>query len=249
MVVQFSIVPRKALLLAMALWAVFAVDEDQKLKAKLFASYSADVLPSLPLNVSMQINILSIETLDIVTGTAKLSVFLRSEWIDPALTWNPSDYGGQEYTYYPTEAILSKPIYVPEIYCSTCLSNSFTFTRARGNYTGGVFWSRYGTITILVPFSVENFPYDSQTIGMNFYLWGLPRSMIALWPMDPLILMDPENYISNVEWDITEFNHHVFTQIQRGKSRPLRASVQEWRCRASTCRSRRSGSRRRWRRA
>lgn len=78
MVVQLSNASRRVLFLALALCTVLAVDEDQKLKEKLFADYSADVLPSLPLNVSMQINILSIETLDIVTGVAKLSVFLRS---------------------------------------------------------------------------------------------------------------------------------------------------------------------------
>ena len=128
----------------------------------------------------MQLNILAVETLDIVAGQARMAVYLRTEWIDPRLAWNPDDYNGLENTFFGTDPVLSRFIYTPEVYCSTCVSNSFTYTRARGNYTGGIFWSRYGILTIILPFNVKNFPYDTQTVSMNFYLWGLPEEMQQL---------------------------------------------------------------------
>ena len=101
-------------------------------------------------------------------------------------------------TFFVTNPVLKRRIYIPEVYCSSCQSSTFTWTRAQGYYTGQIFWTQYGQLTIIMPYALDNFPYDTQKMEMTFYVWGLPNYMATISPGEPAIIVDGNNYIENV---------------------------------------------------
>ena len=166
----------------------------------LMNSYKSYVMPDIPINVTMQMSLLAINSLDILNGLANLEVYMRLWWQDDRLTWNPSTYEGIEEMQFLTDVVYkTNLIWVPEIFCARCLSDTLSATKAVANYTGGVYWRRHGVVSVGLPFALDDYPYDKQTLEMSFFGWSMPINYMNLSTNGDF---DYSHTIKNIQWDI-----------------------------------------------
>ena len=55
--------------------------------------------------MDVSLHLLSIHELDEVSETLKSTGYLEIYWKDDFLTWNPADYGGLQYSFFPQDDI------------------------------------------------------------------------------------------------------------------------------------------------
>lgn len=97
------------------------------------------------------------------------SMWLRHEWTDPRLRWDPSDVGGLNHTYLP-----SKDLWIPDIILYNNADGAFVIemmTKATVYYTGRIEWVPPAIYKSYCPINVEFFPFDQQECFMKFGSW------------------------------------------------------------------------------
>ena len=58
---------------------------------------------SAALNVSLDVYLLSINTVDVVSQMMEVAVYMEIQWTDEYMTWNPTDYNDITYFLRPQE--------------------------------------------------------------------------------------------------------------------------------------------------
>jgi len=133
------------------------------------------------LEVGFDINFHKIFDVSTAQSTADLLVWLRMNWTDPRLTWDPADYGGLEKTWFWIGDGIgiggeNSEIWTPDITLwnfATSLGDSMTDAHAQVNSDGSVYWSRPGHLIPACKFQgLENFPFDSLSCTMEFGSWA-----------------------------------------------------------------------------
>ena len=149
------------LLLAMLSSASLAIDRfEEKLKDDLMKGYLTYAAPTFPVNVTLGIDLTSLNQFDIVSGFGNMNLVFRTTWVDDRLKWEPRRYGGLEQIFFDTNKLVSPRIWTPDVLCTTCVKQALAQSTAIVMYTGQVIWGRYGNMQFLVPFSLSNFPFD-----------------------------------------------------------------------------------------
>ena len=49
-------------------------------------------------------------------------------------------------------------------------------------------WGRYGNFKVLVPFTLEHFPFDEQYFDLKFYPWSLKPPELNLLAAEPFLV-------------------------------------------------------------
>ncbi|KRY74112.1 Acetylcholine receptor subunit alpha-type unc-38 [Trichinella pseudospiralis] len=142
------------------------------------------------------------------------SVWLKQEWIDNKLIWDPQQYGGLSVLYVPAEMI-----WLPDIVLYNNAASNYNITittKATLHYTGLVRWEPPAIYKSM-------FPFDEQTCHLKFGSWSYTEAQIDLQHMDEAIEfvlelderddtwknitvvwngIDLSDYYPSVEWDI-----------------------------------------------
>ena len=142
----------------------------------------------LPVEVTVGLNVYKISDIQIDKQIMEINAWLRLSWIDPRLTWNPSDYGGIEQTVFYGEPMeSSSEIWVPDLELYTQTSSVYEAARkgTRVRYDGSAFLSRPALFTILCSFTdVQLFPYDKPACTLDFGGWAQSGSIVNYIPGD-----------------------------------------------------------------
>ncbi|XP_069138107.1 acetylcholine receptor subunit alpha-like [Argopecten irradians] len=141
------------------------------------------------------------------------SVWLRQEWIDGRLKWDPRAYGGLQVTHIP-----SNDLWRPDIVLYNNADGDFVvtlLTKAAVHFTGLVVWEPPVIYKSYCPINVEYFPFDMQECFMKFGTWTYDGHQVDLRHLcDSKAVMVGENeqvidrgidirdFYQNVEWDI-----------------------------------------------
>ncbi|OUC49499.1 putative acetylcholine receptor subunit alpha-type unc-38 [Trichinella nativa] len=149
------------------------------------------------------------------------SVWLKQEWIDNKLIWDPQQYGGLSVLYVPAEMI-----WLPDIVLYNNAASNYNITittKATLHYTGLVRWEPPAIYKSMCSINVEWFPFDEQTCHLKFGSWSYTEAQIDLQHMDEAIEfvlelderddtwknitvvwngIDLSDYYPSVEWDI-----------------------------------------------
>ena len=56
-------------------------------------------------DVKLQIRFYTVDKVDVAHGHMSVKIWLRLEWTDLRLAWNPEDYGGITYTFYTASGL------------------------------------------------------------------------------------------------------------------------------------------------
>lgn len=142
----------------------------------------------LPVEVTVGLNVYKISDIQIDKQIMEINAWLRLSWIDPRLTWNPSDYGGIEQTVFYGEPMEpDSEIWVPDLELYTQTSSVYEAARkgTRVRYDGSAFLSRPALFTILCSFTdVQLFPYDKPACTLDFGGWAQSGSIVNYIPGD-----------------------------------------------------------------
>ncbi|KAH3830114.1 acetylcholine receptor subunit alpha-type unc-63-like [Dreissena polymorpha] len=139
------------------------------------------------------------------------NLWLRHEWVDNRLRWDPNKYGGIQMTFIP-----SGELWRPDIVLYNNADGEFhvtLLTNAKVYNTGLIVWEPPAIYKAYCPINVEYFPFDQQECFMKFSSWTYDGRQIDLqhvsgpgvWEHDQMVIpkgVDLCDYYQNVEWDI-----------------------------------------------
>ncbi|KAM6149524.1 neuronal acetylcholine receptor subunit beta-3 [Erethizon dorsatum] len=191
-----SIIPSAA-----ARFSSIAENEDALLR-HLFHGYQKWVRPVLNSNDTIKVyfglKISQLVDVDEKNQLMTTNVWLKQEWTDHKLRWNPDEYGGIRSIKVPSESL-----WLPDI---------VLFENADGRFEGSlmtkVIVKANGTVTWTPPASYKSsctmdvtfFPFDRQNCSMKFGSWTYDGTMVDLILINENV--DRKDFFDNGEWEI-----------------------------------------------
>ncbi|TRY83525.1 hypothetical protein DNTS_016243, partial [Danionella cerebrum] len=128
------------------------------------------------------------------------NVWLKQEWNDYKLRWNPSEFDNVTSIRVPSEMI-----WVPDIVLYNNADGEFAvthMTKAQLFFTGRVSWVPPAIYKSSCSIDVTFFPFDQQNCKMKFGSWTYDRAKIDLEPMETAV--DLQDYWESGEWAIID---------------------------------------------
>ncbi|KAK2919801.1 neuronal acetylcholine receptor subunit alpha-5 isoform X1 [Channa argus] len=180
----------------------YAKAED-KLFKYLFDNYQKWVRPVEYLNQTIQVKFgLAISQLVDVDEKNQLmttNVWMKQEWSDMKLRWDPDDYLG-----ITTIRVPSDRIWLPDIVLYDNSDGHFegTVTKAVVKYDGTILWTPPANYKSACTIDVTFFPFDLQNCSMKFGSWTYDGSQVDIILQD--FHVDKQDYFDNGEWEIVK---------------------------------------------
>ncbi|XP_007890205.1 neuronal acetylcholine receptor subunit beta-3a isoform X2 [Callorhinchus milii] len=126
------------------------------------------------------------------------NVWLKQEWNDYKLAWDPDDYGGINAIRVPSESI-----WLPDIVLYENADGRFEgslMTKAIVKHNGAVKWTPPASYKSSCTIDVTFFPFDRQNCSMKFGSWTYDGSLVDLILVDENV--DRKDFFDNGEWEI-----------------------------------------------
>ncbi|KAM4836941.1 neuronal acetylcholine receptor subunit alpha-2 [Thomomys bottae] len=126
------------------------------------------------------------------------NVWLKQEWNDYKLRWNPADFGNITSLRVPSEMI-----WIPDIVLYNNADGEFAvthMTKAHVSSTGTVHWAPPAIYKSSCSIDVTFFPFDQQNCKMKFGSWTYDKAKIDLEQMEQTV--DLKEYWESGEWAI-----------------------------------------------
>jgi len=184
-----------------------AWDAETALLNDIFAVYNRLIRPvnsfTEPVLVTLSLEITQILDVDEKNQVIAVECWLRQQWRDVHLQWNPEQYKKIEQLHIPEELIWKPDIVM--------------FQNADGNFTGQfetkAILSANGQVNWEVPMifrssckiDVTYFPYDTQNCSLTFGSWTYDKEEVDLMMGDVQADSVLAKFVKNGEWDF----HHV----------------------------------------
>ncbi|KAL4228146.1 Neuronal acetylcholine receptor subunit [Mactra antiquata] len=207
------------LLFAVEVLGIKFISNEQRLHHQIMQEkqYNKLVPPPAPPNAKVLTVKLGVRLSQILEVSEKnqivtTKIWLKHEWLDMRLKWDPNDYGGLLYTNIPSD-----DLWRPDIILYNNADGDFNvtlLTKAKVYHTGLVHWEPPAIYKSYCPINVEFFPFDQQECFMKFSSWtydgneidlrhvredsGIHINNITIYPKG----IDLCEYSQNVEWDI-----------------------------------------------
>ncbi|TRZ13377.1 hypothetical protein HGM15179_013680, partial [Zosterops borbonicus] len=179
----------------------FIAKSEDRLFKHLFEDYQRWVRPVERLNDTIKIKFgLAISQLVDVDEKNQLmttNVWLKQEWIDVKLRWNPEDYAGITSIRVPSDSI-----WIPDIVLYDNADGRFegTSTKTVVKYDGTIAWTPPANYKSSCTIDVTFFPFDLQNCSMKFGSWTYDGSQVDLILEDYDV--DKRDFFDNGEWEI-----------------------------------------------
>ena len=129
-------------------------------------------------DVNIQIRFFKVQVVSAAEGWMRLKVWMRMQWVDSRLAWDPSQYGGVTTTYYQGDhfgGAETAEIWVPDLQAYNANSGmvmTLEPAAARVSYDGTVFFSRPGSLEVMCKFSgLVAFPFDQMKCVLEMGGW------------------------------------------------------------------------------
>ncbi|XP_028329390.1 neuronal acetylcholine receptor subunit alpha-5 isoform X2 [Gouania willdenowi] len=127
------------------------------------------------------------------------NVWMKQEWMDMKLRWNPNDYLG-----ITTIRVPSDRIWLPDVVLYDNSDGRFegTVTKAVVKYNGTISWTPPANYKSACTIDVTFFPFDLQNCSMKFGSWTYDGSQVDIILED--FHVDKQDYFDNGEWEIVK---------------------------------------------
>ncbi|MBN3325490.1 ACHA5 protein, partial [Atractosteus spatula] len=178
----------------------YAKTED-KLFKELFRNYQKWVRPVEHLNGTVRVKFgLAISQLVDVDEKNQLmttNVWLKQEWVDVKLRWNPDDYLGITSIRVPSDSI-----WIPDIVLYDNADGRFegSVTKTVVKFDGTISWTPPANYKSSCTIDVTFFPFDLQNCSMKFGSWTYDGTQVDIILED--FHVDKRDYFDNGEWEI-----------------------------------------------
>ncbi|XP_066926734.1 neuronal acetylcholine receptor subunit alpha-2-like isoform X2 [Clytia hemisphaerica] len=179
---------------------------EKRLHRHLFEGYDRENRPVNRdreiLNVTFWLALNQIVEVDTKGETMSIIAFLRQNWQDSYLSWDPNDFNNLTSTNISPDTV-----WVPDI----TLTNNAEYDELRGNlnrlskkviihYDGRMKWHSAAVLTGKCPMNVRYFPMDRQECHFTFLSWSYDSTLLDL--QSPSVRLDMGSYSINGEWSI-----------------------------------------------
>ncbi|KAJ8249051.1 hypothetical protein GJAV_G00230650 [Gymnothorax javanicus] len=177
------------------------VKTEDKLFKHLFSNYHKWVRPVEHLNGTVRVKFgLAISQLVDVDEKNQLmttNVWMKQEWVDMKLRWDPHSYQGITAIRVPSDSI-----WTPDIVLFDNADGRFegTITKAVVKYDGTITWTPPANYKSACTIDVTFFPFDLQNCSMKFGSWTYDGSQVDILLED--FHVDKRDYFDNGEWEI-----------------------------------------------
>lgn len=166
--------------------------------------------------VKMGIRMTQLNDVDEINQFVITSGWIKQEWEDVFLRWDPKHYGGVEILSVPADMI-----WRPDIVLFNNADGNFEIsilTKAILHYSGKVVWEPPVVYVSGCDIEVQYFPFDEQVCQMNFGSWTYDGTQVDLRHIDAQnegdfveIGIDLTEYYISGEWDLMEVPAHRTT--------------------------------------
>ena len=198
---------------------------ERELHQTLFEDYNPDVIPinglSDTVNVSIDIFIMSINSINEKDQTFTLRGFLEVKWTDQFLKWSPQDFGGVTKINVKNEHIWLPDLALINAYDSPTEMGQRDGRTSINNYGTCVTWP-YKAFKVGCKINIRKFPFDVQVCELDFLSWSNPSSVLKLkttsdtlsfryykesseWAITSIRIRHYHNPFGNDFWDHVEF--------------------------------------------
>ncbi|XP_012879874.1 PREDICTED: neuronal acetylcholine receptor subunit beta-3 [Dipodomys ordii] len=178
-----------------------AESEDALLR-HLFQGYQKWVRPVLNSNDSIKVffglKISQLVDVDEKNQLMTTNVWLKQEWTDHKLRWNPDEYGGIHSIKVPSESL-----WLPDIVLFENADGRFEgslMTKVIVKSNGSVTWTPPASYKSSCTMDVTFFPFDQQNCSMKFGSWTYDGTMVDLILINENV--DRKDFFDNGEWEI-----------------------------------------------
>ncbi|KAF6083814.1 cholinergic receptor nicotinic beta 3 subunit [Phyllostomus discolor] len=178
-----------------------AENEDALLR-HLFHGYQKWVRPVLNSNDTIKVyfglKISQLVDVDEKNQLMTTNVWLKQEWTDHKLRWNPDEYGGIHSIKVPSESL-----WLPDIVLFENADGRFEgslMTKVIVKSNGTVVWTPPASYKSSCTMDVTFFPFDRQNCSMKFGSWTYDGTMVDLVLIDENV--DRKDFFDNGEWEI-----------------------------------------------
>lgn len=169
-----------------------------RLHADLLAGYVKSIPPmshrrvnysAAGTDVEVQLRFFKALGLDGNAGHLAIKVWLRLQWVDLRLAWDPADYGGIETIPFHANSYTTPEdteIWLPDLTAYNSVEgfmNTFDASMARVRSTGHVYWSRPGSLNLMCRFSgLVMFPFDVLECPLDIGGWVAGGGTQGIYP-------------------------------------------------------------------
>ncbi|KFO36408.1 Neuronal acetylcholine receptor subunit beta-3 [Fukomys damarensis] len=188
-------------LTAAARFTSVAENEDTLLR-HLFHGYQKWVRPVLNANDTVKVyfglKISQLVDVDEKNQLMTTNVWLKQEWTDHKLRWNPDEYGGIRSIKVPSESL-----WLPDIVLFENADGRFEvslMTKVIVKSNGTVTWTPPASYKSSCTMDVTFFPFDRQNCSMKFGSWTYDGTMVDLILINENV--DRKDFFDNGEWEI-----------------------------------------------
>ncbi|XP_015753624.1 PREDICTED: neuronal acetylcholine receptor subunit alpha-10-like isoform X3 [Acropora digitifera] len=181
--------------------------DEKLLLERVFAFTNADVRPvnnsSEAVNVTLDITFHGVIDMDEKFQILTTDIWLRQEWTNQLVKWNPADFGGLEQV-----TIDSSQIWQPDIVLYNNVFEEFDGrmdnikTRVRVHNDGHCYWAAPFVFKTSCRFDVRDFPYDKQRCKLKFGSWQFHSKQLDLFRKQENAPVAKDR-VDNGEWKVT----------------------------------------------
>jgi hypothetical protein len=181
--------------------------EETELREFLFEDYNKDVRPVSDhgdaLDCYMGMAIQNLDEFNQMTETAKLNVWMRTQWTDESLGWN-SNTSTLEYISVTDE------LWTPDIEFLNAAGLPEVYVLNGGMYlypSGLVIYSKPQVLKFSCSMNLHEFPFDIQSCKLKFGSWLYSDRLLHLMAFsDPARRIDILDSFSHSEWEVLGVN-------------------------------------------
>ncbi|XP_048583770.1 neuronal acetylcholine receptor subunit alpha-10 [Nematostella vectensis] len=179
-------------------------DNEHRLIYDLFRGYSSEVRPVLNYTNPVQVKLdLAYSQLVELNGKSQIltsKVWIRQQWTNPFLTWNPSDYGGINFIN-----VDPKLVWKPDLILYNSIQRNsgemYNFnTKVVMTNDGVAKWYAPTEVRTICKIDISYFPFDTQSCTMLFGSWTYTGSYLNLSLQRSAA--DLSGYTLSGEWDL-----------------------------------------------
>ncbi|XP_069461748.1 neuronal acetylcholine receptor subunit alpha-2 [Ambystoma mexicanum] len=205
--VQALMFPGVLVFWTLTLTAVSCIDQtrshaEERLFKRLFSGYNrwARPVPNISDVVIVKFGLSIAQLIDVDEKNQMMTtnVWLKQEWNDYKLRWNPAEYDNVTSIRVPSEMI-----WIPDIVLYNNADGEFAvthMTKAHLFYMGKVQWVPPAIYKSSCSIDVTFFPFDQQNCKMKFGSWTYDKAKIDLESME--LNVDLKDYWESGEWAI-----------------------------------------------
>uniref|UniRef100_G3W2V9 Cholinergic receptor nicotinic alpha 10 subunit n=1 Tax=Sarcophilus harrisii TaxID=9305 RepID=G3W2V9_SARHA len=174
----------------------------QQLLHDLFTNYTSALRPvedtDQALNVTLDVTLSQIIDMDERNQVLTLYLWIRQEWADAYLRWEPEVYGGLDSIRIPSSLVWRPDIVLYNKADTQPPASASTNVVLR--HDGRVRWDAPAITRSSCRVDVAAFPFDSQSCRLTFGSWTHGGHQLELWPGAPGARLD--DFVENVEWRV-----------------------------------------------